>query len=113
MKFGKKRDFMFNSGDIILANIQFTDSIGIKKRPAVILYSELGNFVVAGITSNLKMKGIVLTEKEGVIKKSVIKTNYIFTIGKELIEKKLFSLNKKKRQILYLDLEDKISKLNN
>jgi mRNA interferase MazF len=104
---------MFNSGDVILANIQFVDSIGIKKRPAVVLYSELGNFVVAGITSNLKMKGIVLTEKEGAIKKSIIKTNYIFTIGNELIEKKLFSLTKSKKKILYDELNDKISNLNN
>ena len=98
-------------GDVILANVQFPDLNGIKKRPAVILFQELGNIIVAGITSNTKMKGIPLAEKEGAIKDSVIKTNYIFTIAKELIEKQLFSLTLEKKLILYNNLEEKISQL--
>ena len=100
------------SGEVILANIAFADLSGIKKRPAVVLFEELGNVVVVGITSNLKMKGIPLTEKEGAIKDSIIKTNYVFTIGKELIEKKLFLLSNKKKKILYDNLECKIARLN-
>jgi mRNA interferase MazF len=99
------------SGEVVLANIQFPDLIGIKKRPAVVLFEEMGNIVVAGITSNLKMKGISLTQEEGAIKDSVIKTNYVFTISKELIEKQLFSLTNEKKIILYKDLENKISQL--
>jgi len=38
--------------------VQFTDSFEIKKRPAVVLFEELTNVVVAGITSNKNMKGI-------------------------------------------------------
>lgn len=98
-------------GEVILTNIQFPDLAGIKKRPAVILFEELGNIVVAGITSNKKMKGIPLTKKEGAIKDSVIKTNYIFTIAKELVEKKLFSLTKEKKLILYKELENKLNSL--
>ena len=100
-------------GEVVLANVQFPDLIGIKKRPAVILFHELGNIVVAGITSNPKMKGIPLTKEEGAIKNSVIKTNYIFTIAKDLIEKKLFSLSKNKKTIIYVELEEKISQLKN
>jgi len=100
-----------NCGDVILANIQFPDLVGIKKRPAVVLFEELGNIVVAGITSNTKMKGIPLTKKEGAIKDSIIKTNYIFTIANELIEKQLFSLTKEKKLTLYNNLETKIIKL--
>ncbi len=102
---------VFTCGEVVLANIQFADSNGIKKRPAVVLFEELGNVVVAGITSNLKMKGILLTQKEGAIKDSVIKTNYIFTLGNDLIEKKLFSLTKEKKNILYSKLEEKIVQL--
>ena len=80
-------------------------------RPAVVLFEEMGNIVVAGITSNLRMKGISLTEKEGAIKNSVIKTNYVFTIADELVEKKLFELTKQKKLILYKELEGKISEL--
>ena len=100
-------------GEVILANVQFPDLTGIKKRPAVVLFQELGNIVVAGITSNTKMKGIPVTQKEGAIKDSIIKTNYIFTISNELVEKQLFSLTKKKRLVLYNNLEDKIFKLKN
>jgi len=102
---------VFSCGEVVLANIQFPDLLGIKKRPAVILFEEMGNVVVAGITSNLKMKGIPLTQKEGAIKNSVIKTNYIFTIGDDLIEKRLFSLTKEKKKILYNNLDGKISGL--
>ena len=101
----------YSPGEVVLANVQFPDYSGIKKRPAVVLFEEMGNIVVAGITSNLRMKGISLTEKEGAIKNSVIKTNYVFTIADELVEKKLFELTKQKKLILYKELEGKISEL--
>ena len=75
MRHGK----MYESGEIILAQIQFTDSRQIKKRPALILYQECGNIIVAGITSNTEMKGKPLTKKEGAIKDSVI--NYLALKG--------------------------------
>lgn len=56
---------MPDSGDVVLAWVQFADSQEVKQRPAVVLYKEHGNFVVAGVTSNLKMKGIPLTKNEG------------------------------------------------
>jgi len=102
---------MYDSGEVVLANIQFTDSFEVKKRPCVVLFEELGNVVVAGITSNKDMQGIPLTIKEGAIKDSVIKTNYIFTTTESFIEKKLFSLSKEKKQILYENLSGKLNKL--
>jgi len=98
-------------GDVILAKVQFTDTYEIKKRPALVLFEEFDNVVVAGITSNLEMKGIPLTKKEGAIKDSIIKINYIFTISKAMIEKNLFSLNKEKRKIVYDELTKKLSVL--
>ena len=87
-------------GDVILAHIQFVDTFEIKKRPAVVLFEEYGNVVVAGITSNLEMKGIPLLKKEGAIKDSVIKLNYIFTISEKMIEKTLFSLSSEKKKLI-------------
>lgn len=107
MKSGK----MPNPGDVILANIQFADTFEIKKRPAVVLFEELGNVVVAGITSNVEMSGVSLTKKEGAIKDSVIKTNYIFTIVEKAIEKKLFALTAQKKNQLYSELEKNLRKL--
>ncbi|MCX6748252.1 MAG: type II toxin-antitoxin system PemK/MazF family toxin [Candidatus Pacearchaeota archaeon] len=91
---------MYNFGDVVLASIQFTDTFEIKKRPALVLFEEQGNVVVAGITSNLEMKGILLTKKEGAIKDSIIKLNYIFTISEKMVEKFLFRINEEKKKIV-------------
>jgi mRNA interferase MazF len=108
MRHGK----MLKSGDVVLANIQFTDTFEIKKRPALVLFEELDNVVVAGITSNLEMKGVPLTIKDGAIKDSVIKLNYIFTISSAMIEKVLFSISKEKKKKVYDALLNKLKNLN-
>jgi mRNA interferase MazF len=102
---------MFSSGDVVLAQVQFTDTFEIKSRPAVILFEEFENVVIAGITSNLSMKGVALAKKDGAIKDSIIKTNYIFTISEAAIKKKLFSLNKQKKMELYKELVSRLSRL--
>ena len=92
---------MLKFGDIIIAQVQFTDTFEIKKRPALVLFEEYGNVVVSGITSNIEMKGIPLSKKEGAIKDSIIKLNYIFTISEKMIKKVLFSIStEKKKQIV-------------
>ena len=102
---------MLKAGDVVLVKIQFTDTFELKKRPAVVLFEEFGNVVVVGITSNTEMQGISLTKKDGAIKESVIKSNYVFTITEKAVEKKLFSLNKQKRMELFKELEKKLQKL--
>ena len=91
---------MHRFGEVILAEIQFADSPEIKTRPAVILFEEYENIVVAGITSNLQMDGISLSKKEGAIKDSIIKLNYIFTISNAMIKKVLFSLSDEKKRTI-------------
>jgi mRNA interferase MazF len=95
---------MLKAGDVIVASVQFADSDEVKTRPAVVLFEEFGNVVIAGITSNLKMKGIPLSRSEGAIKDSVIKLNYIFTISEEMVSKVIFHLSKEKRQLVYDEL---------
>lgn len=104
---------MPEAGEVVLAFIQFADSFELKKRPAVVLFKEFGNIIVAGITSNPTMKGIPLTKKEGAIKDSVIKTNYIFTITEKMIEKKLFKLSKEKKEIIFTELVKRLKGLEN
>ncbi|MFH1915989.1 MAG: type II toxin-antitoxin system PemK/MazF family toxin [Nanoarchaeota archaeon] len=99
---------MLKSGDVVLANIQFTDTFEIKKRPALVLFSEYGNIVVAGITSNKEMKGIALTRADGALKDSIIKLNYIFTISDAMIEKILFPLSLEKKREVYACLVEKL-----
>lgn len=95
---------MHKLGSIVLAEVQFTDTFEIKKRPAVVLFEELGNIVVAGITSNTEMEGIPLSKKEGAVKDSIIKLNYIFTISEKMIKKELFSLSIEKKKFLVSEL---------
>ena len=96
MRIGKMHKF----GEVVLASVQFTDTFEIKKRPALILFEEQGNIVVAGVTSSLEMKGVPLLKKEGAIKDSIIKLNYIFTISEKMIERVLFSIPLKKRKLI-------------
>ena len=100
---------MLSFGNIILAKAQYTDTFEIKLRPAVVLFEEYGNVICAAITSNLKMRGIPLTKKDGAIKESVIKLNYIFTISEKMINKIIFSLSQEKKEQVKKEL---ISRLN-
>lgn len=104
MRFGT----MYEFGDVILTEITFTDQNIVKKRPALVLFEEHSNIIVAGITSNLKMKGIRLTVDEGAVKESIIKTNYLFTVGKSIIVRKLFKLKKDKKKIVCDEIKNKI-----
>ena len=102
---------MYKAGEVILANIQFTDTFEVKKRPALVLFEEHNNIVVAGITSNTEMEGILLLKKEGAIKDSVIKLNYVFTISSAMVEKVLFSLSADKKKEVYDGFVAKLSAL--
>src|SRR3972149_9868508 len=102
---------MLKAGDVIVASVQFTDTAEVKTRPAVVLFEELGNVVIAGITSNLKMKGIPLTKNEGAIKDSVIKLNYIFTISEEMVSKVILHLSKEKKRLIFYELSKKLFEL--
>ena len=95
---------MHKFGEVILAQVQFTDTFEIKTRPALVLFEEYDNIVVAGITSNTKMKGIKLTKKEEAIKESIIKLNYVFTISEKMIKKILFSLPAEKKKLVVSEL---------
>ena len=101
---------MYKTGDVILAQIQFTDTFEVKTRPAVVLFEEHGNIVVAGVTSNLKMEGIPLTRREGAVTYSIIKVNYIFTISDKMVKKDLFSLSEEKKKILISELTKRLTR---
>ena len=105
------RGKMLSPGDVILTKCQFTDSFEIKIRPAVVVCEEFDNVVLAGITSNTQMRGIPLTKKEGAIKDSVIKLNYLFTVSKILIEKNLFSLTLEKRKLVFEGLMKRLKEI--
>jgi mRNA interferase MazF len=100
MKIGKMHKF----GEVILAKVQYTDASTVKTRPAVILFEEEGNVVVAGITSNVRRNGIPLSKNDGAIKNSVIRLNYIFTISRLMIKRYLFRLSEEKKSLILKEL---------
>ena len=102
---------MLKSGDVILANVQFADTSEIKIRPALVLFEEYDNVVVAGITSNLEMRGVKISKKEGAIKDSIIKVNYLFTVSRSMISKVLFHLNSEKKKAVFDELTNKLNRL--
>ncbi|MBI2151325.1 type II toxin-antitoxin system PemK/MazF family toxin [Candidatus Woesearchaeota archaeon] len=99
---------MHKLGEVVLAEVQFTDTFEVKTRPAVVLFEEYNNIVVAGVTSNQEMNGIPLLKKEGAIKDSIIKLNYLFTISEKMIKKSLFDLSKEKKEIVVSELIKKL-----
>ncbi len=102
---------MLRPGDVVIVVMPFTDSQETRHRPAAALFEEFGNAIVAGVTSNLKMKGIPLSKEEGAIKDSVIKLNYIFTITEEIASEVLFSLSREKKWLVFRKLNKRLKEL--
>ncbi len=98
-------------GDVILTRVKFTDSDDFKIRPALILFEEFGNIVIAGITTNTRMSGISILKSEGAAQDSVIKLNYVFTITNAAIIKTVFRLSREKRSLVFDELLKKLSAL--
>jgi mRNA interferase MazF len=103
-----KSGIVYKFGDVVLVEVPFTDSAQVKLRPALVLFEELDNVVVAGITSNRNMKGIIITEQEGLVTDSVIKINYIFTVAKQKIKKLLISLSEEKKEFVRKEIRKKL-----
>ena len=99
---------MYSFGEVVLAQVQFTDTFEIKTMPALVLFEEYGTVVVAGITSNKDMKGIPLSKKEGAVKESIIKLNYIFTVSEKMIKKVLFSVSNDKKKLIVSEFMKKM-----
>ena len=96
MKYGTS----YSQGDIVLIPFPFTDLSHSKKRPALVLSNkkynkETEDFIVCGITSNLKDRrySVLITKKDlekGFIpKKSIIKVDKIINLKQTLAIKKI------------------------
>ena len=103
-----KSGIAYKFGDIVLVEIPFTDSVQVKLRPALVLFEELDNVVVAGITSNRNMQGILIKKEEGLIADSVIKINYIFTVAKAKIKRPVVSLSEEKKDLIRQEIRKRM-----
>ncbi|MCX6774114.1 MAG: type II toxin-antitoxin system PemK/MazF family toxin [Candidatus Micrarchaeota archaeon] len=94
----------YEFGDVVLGEIPFADIDETKTRPAVVLFEELGNVTIMGITSNPHMKGIALKKSDGAALDSVIKTNNIYTLSSDRVKKKLFRISESKKNEICMSL---------
>lgn len=95
---------MYEQGDIVIVPFPFSDLSSIKKRPVLILSKTQENnifddIITCGITSHLKRtKYSVLInndnlEQGNIPKESSIKVDKLFTLNKNIIEKKVAKIN--------------------
>ena len=105
----------FEFGDVVLVSFPFTDQVGSKQRPAVIISSKAysqdkSDIILMAITSQIRAKatfGDVIIENwniAGLLKTSIIKP-VIFTVEKNLIRKVLGRLYEDDSQQLRQALE--------
>lgn len=86
-------------GDIILVPFPFTDLLGNKKRPALVLINSPEDVTVSFITTQFQWKSefdveIKPTPKNGLKRKSLIRLNKLATLDKEIVLGKLGNLQK-------------------
>lgn len=103
-----KSGIVYKFGDVVLVEVPFTDSAHVKLRPALVLFEELDNVIVAGITSNQSMQGILITKDEGLVTDSIIKINYIFTVSKHKIKNLLVSLSEEKKELVRKEVRKRL-----
>ncbi len=113
-----KNSLNYKGGDIVILELPFTDLVGKKLRPVLVLSSENLNcvsadIVVAKISSSQHLPDfeVILTPKDlekGKLKKtSYIHCHSIFTIEKNLIIKKVGRLRHEK----YIEVKNIIKKV--
>ena len=99
----------YKFGDVILVEVPFTNYSQVKLRPSFVLFEELGNIVIAGITSNPSMQGVSISKEEGLIVDSIVKLNYIFTVSKEKVKKLVTHISDEKKNEIRMDLKRKLN----
>lgn len=106
-KSGMNTDYNYPQKDILLVKFPFTDFQSFKKRPVIIISNDDYNsktldLVVCAITSNLSYKDYsVLISNDDLddgylIKESLIKTSHIATISKQIVIRRIASVNDEK-----------------
>ncbi len=85
--------------DIVLVNFPFSDYLDFKKRPALILKSELDDYILLFISSKIsnKLKNDYIIKKDNynnLAVDSIIKIWKITSVNNQLIHNKIWSLTK-------------------
>lgn len=91
---------MYKSGDIVMVRFPFSDLVGAKKRPVLVVKGEnkYGDFVCFQITSNKSQTDIAHIENgdltSGELRlASFVKYDKCFTINSQIVEKSIASVS--------------------
>ena len=106
----------FEFGDIILVPFPFTDQSTTKKRPAVVISSEIYNterpdLIIMAVTSQIKPARIIGEviikdwQEAGLLKPSVVKP-VITTMEKSLVIKTMGLLKERDKKLLHKSLQE-------
>lgn len=99
-------------GDIVLVPFQYTDSYVKKKRPALVVSRENSSHLICVMITSTRIRtpyDVEINEdkRTGLLKKSIVRTNKVFTVDQNIVEKKLGFLpedNLKKAMNAFLSL---------
>ena len=83
------KKYLVNKGDIILVSFPFTNLVGSKFRPAVILYETSSNITACFITTQFEQKEptdilLIANQTNGLKIDSLLRTSKIATIDKQI-----------------------------
>lgn len=106
----------YSFGDILLAEIVFTDNTGAKKRPIVIISAQEDDYLVAFITSNKIPRSIwdIPIHQDtfnNLASDWYIRTRKLMTIHEDLIYKQIGHLSKKDTTLLKSTLIENMKNL--
>ncbi len=89
---------MYRPGDVLLLKFPFTNGIGVKRRPALVL-ADVGDadIIVARVTSQRVTSPYDVTVSEwqqaGLLLPSVVRVHKVATVSKELVDRSLGRLS--------------------
>ncbi len=101
----------YHSGEIILVSFPFSDAIGTKRRPALVIF-DCGDedVIVARISSQsvLSVFDVELSDwrLSGLLFPSIVRINKLATLEKRLIERRLGKLTEKDRVQIHEIMQD-------
>ncbi len=102
-----KGGMMFSKKDIVIIDFPYSDLIGSKKRPVLIIGEKESDFIVCAITSNPAVKGIKLQFEEGKLPlESTAKYWQIQTILKNRAHNKIAKITKKCYETIFTKISE-------
>ena len=98
-------------GDIVLIPFPYSDLSSAKKRPVLVLtpLDRHGDFIAAGITSAEQQGDAVILNTESLLsgrlpKKSWVRTDKVFTLSREIVEKRFGAVRAETFQAVMLSV---------